>query len=750
VFEKLYRAQEGSKAFPYTMELTDLGGPLIGSGVGFYGSSNPYVPDANALYSRSNTPLSQREALVHGQVFGGAEPVDWIMDALNFTIQAASSTMLHFEDAAGAEFKLKKSYTDPADTKLVDPILAKLFDMPNPYQPWDTFLETTLIDFFLVGNAYWVKWGNPEKPVALYRMAPEYVRIIPDRFGPSKYLYRLPGVAQEISFTPDQVLHFKRPNPHDPYYGLGLIKGAARAVDMELALTGTAAAYYEQAAIPTGVVQTERRVPRDVFNKLKAQLQGFYGGSSNAGKLLVLEAGLQFTAVSPTAASALFNEMGAWSRDRILAMFNMNACLLGIGDAADGGEVSGWQQLFDRKTMIPLLGKFGKAISRGLTQPGWGLDVCFDYEETQSPEEVINRANAYAKLPGVKVKELRAAANLPPSTGDPNIDELVLNLPGPNLDATGRGGFADRNLPGEPGRPPLPENTRVIGLGSTGPAGGNAAALPAGKAMTLADLDGMIAQMSDRAAALAGQKALPPARVHVGEISSLIPPEDRLHSTRTMAVDALAAGARNEILKAVHSLERGLLDSAEGKAQGTIYMRVKNSKAWTAFRQSLEASLEAMLEQAYSLSNVHHANAGLEALEADFAQLAKDQSQRPEGAAGIVKTFKAEVMQQILRMQRSGTTQAEVNKAIQEATAKWTAGRALNVAVNEATIAYNHGTALVADANGLNVLVSDGEDFDEPCAEANGQVWTTQYALDHLQQHPNCRRGFVPVATPAS
>jgi HK97 family phage portal protein len=749
MLRELYQAQEG-KAIPYTSELTSAGGPLIGSGIGFYGSNNPYVPASSPVFARSNTPLSQREALLHSQVFGGAEPVDWIMDALNYINTSASSTNFHFENDQGDEFKLRKSKNDPADVKIVDPILKKLFDMPNPYQPWDEFLETTLIDFFLVGNAYWVKWAvtSDGRPLALYRMCPQYVRILPDQFGPAKYLYKLPGMQSEIEFTPDKVLHFKRPNPHDPYYGLGLVKGGSRAVDMELALTDSAASYYEHATIPTGVVQTERRVPRIIFNKLKQQLQSFYGGSRNTGKLLVLEAGLQWQSVSPNAADALFATMGEWSRDRVLALFNMNASLLGMGAAADGNQISGWQQHFDRKTMIPLLTKFGKAVSRGLTQPGWNLELCFEYEETQSPDEVINRANALAKTPGVKVKEVREAAGLPPSTGDPEIDEYVLNLPGPNMDSSGGGGFADRNLPGEAGRPPLPEHTRLIGLGSTGVAGGNAVVKPkpGQKAFSVED---MSARIAARLAEVEG-KALAPARVHVGELSTVIPPEDKLHGTRTTSIDMLADGSTNDVLSAIHRLERGLLDSSEGKASGTMYQRVKNSPAWAAFRKDLAEVLLLATQRAYSLSDIHHTNSGLTPMGVSIEELAKEQVTRPEGVGGIVKNFKDSTLQRILKLQRSGATPGEFTQAIMESTGKWKDGYARSVVLNEATIAYNHGTTLVADTNTLNLLVSDGEDFDEPCKEANGQVWTPEYAREHLQEHPNCRRGFVPTQAAAT
>lgn len=44
-----------------------------------------------------------------------------------------------------------------------------------------------------------------------------------------------------------------------------------------------------------------------------------------------------------------------------------------------------------------------------------------------------------------------------------------------------------------------------------------------------------------------------------------------------------------------------------------------------------------------------------------------------------------------------------------------------------------------------HVLVSDGHDFDEACAEADGQIWTIEYASTHELEHPNCTRSFSPI-----
>ena len=50
------------------------------------------------------------------------------------------------------------------------------------------------------------------------------------------------------------------------------------------------------------------------------------------------------------------------------------------------------------------------------------------------------------------------------------------------------------------------------------------------------------------------------------------------------------------------------------------------------------------------------------------------------------------------------------------------------------------------EINGIKkVLVHDGHDFDAECAAADGQIWSTEYAMNHELEHPNCTRSFSPV-----
>lgn len=71
--------------------------------------------------------------------------------------------------------------------------------------------------------------------------------------------------------------------------------------------------------------------------------------------------------------------------------------------------------------------------------------------------------------------------------------------------------------------------------------------------------------------------------------------------------------------------------------------------------------------------------------------------------------------------------------------------RALNIARTEVATAVGHGTGLAYKQQGIDkVLISDG-DGDEACAEADGEVWTTDYYLANVLEHPGCERSASPA-----
>jgi hypothetical protein len=600
-------------------------------------------------------------------------------------------------------------------------------------------MSLLVIDLLLVGNGYWLKWQTTSdgKPQALYRLAPRHVKIKPDKYGPAAYEYDPPG-GTKIKIRPENIIHFRRPNPHSQYYGMGVIQGAGRAMDLELAITDTMASYFENKADPSLIISSERRVPRDVFKKLGAQLRSRVAGTNRAGELLVLEAGLK--AIEPVHIGTRCSIPRAIEdeRDRIFTKFRASPLLFGLLDESSGSnKVSDARREFDNYTLRPFLKRLGTQVTAALMDP-WDVQFVIDYQQLLPPEEAIKVGESVAKIPGVKVREVRKQYEqfgIEESTGDSELDEMVLNKPMGDLGPDGQPinpnipSGADPNLSSEPGRPPLPKNTTAVGTARP--------RTPQGKALdALAALDARIAEAKavstpPRDSRLPGEKR----------------PDDPFAAARAADIDAAKNLMLRDLRDAVTELERGLLDTVEGKAfkSSDLVQRVRRSPAWKRFQERLQMVLEDGAKRAAASGVVH---SGLEPEdEVDYDSIARTVIHRSDGLRSIVKSIRDSVVRHVSEARAANGERAEFEAAVRTAVGDWATGKAEVIADTEATHAYNEATLTAAELSGVtHVFVEDGNDHDEPCRAADGSVWEVDFAREHRLEHPNCRRAFIPMA----
>lgn len=713
-----------------------------------------YSPGAN----RTEARLSQREAMRHASAYGGDQAIDWFMDCVKLYSDAISTAPWHLEREDGTKLVRERTDGTPPDAEVGPKALYELLDRPNPYMLYDELIDLLIIDLLTVGNGYWFKWRRTSdgKPLALYRLAPAHVKIVPGPFGPKRYEYQPPGAREPLKISPEQLIHYKLANPHSAYYGLGVIQGGGRSFDLELAVTDTMASYYENRADPSMIVQSERRVPRDVFNKLRAQLRQRVGGSKNAGELLVLEAGLKAQTLSPSARDALFAELSHMSRDRVFTKFRASPLLFGIVDSAAGGnKISDARREFDNATLRPFADKLQRRITESLAT-AWDVKHVIDYRYTMPVEELVKLGGDFSAVPGIKVREVRkffAPLGIEESTGDPEIDELVLNLPGEEMDEDGQpvegdAAFADRGAPSEAGRPPKGENTRVF------PPGAKVRQVKAVKSpedITLIDLQARLNALKAAPEAKAVVKFEPPASTSVGNrLSSEEQPQDPSQAARDRAVDEAANTISIGLADAVHNLERSLLDHVEGKAfkPNDLVDRMRRSIAWATFRKRVAEVVNEGVQRAISQAVIHNVANGITPPdELDYDAITKRVLNRERGPKGVATTLKTSILKKVKRALGADAGPGDVEAIVRTSLRDFREGKADTIGLTEAVTAYNEATLTVAEAAGISqVFVTDGDDHDEPCVEANGSVWEIAEARERRLEHPNCRRAFLPLA----
>ena len=420
--------------------------------------------------------IAQRGAKAFLGTYGGNDAVDTVMECVDVYAQAISNADFHFTDSQGTYLLNRDKTGDDPESYGEAPLsLRNLLSNPNPWQDYTELMELLVIDFLLTGNGYWLKYGvqdrgrNAGKPLALYRLSPQLIEIVPgsDRLIKG-YRYRVPG-EKAVEFDAKDVIHFRRPNPHDPYYGLGVIAGGPGQIDIELAMTASLKTYYEQGTRLSGVLESERTVTPSAFEKIKRHFAALYTGRGNDYKVAVLERGLKFKPMSATAAEAEFNKLAPMSQERIAKMFKVPKVMLGETTGADRQAVREAKRIFANDILRPFINRLQSRITASLTE-AWDVQYVNDYKYVMPIEDQLDLAQTVSAVPGVLVREVRETAGFGPlgekftMPDGTLIDDVVLNLPG---DDKNESDVKDRNLADEAGRPPKGENTAAFNQGDT-------------------------------------------------------------------------------------------------------------------------------------------------------------------------------------------------------------------------------------------------------------------------------------------
>jgi HK97 family phage portal protein len=161
----------------------------------------------------------------------------------------------------------------------------------NSFDLW----ELTTLYQEVHGCAYWfVERGPLGLPSAIWVLPSQHVtpRHAPD--SPNLvdyYLYRTPG--SERRFRPDEVIHFRYPDPNEPYTGgLSPLRACFEQVRLTSAFSAFKSAKFRNHALPDAIVAPGHTIGEEERDRLEAQWnQRLQRGG--AGRVLVAEAPMQ-------------------------------------------------------------------------------------------------------------------------------------------------------------------------------------------------------------------------------------------------------------------------------------------------------------------------------------------------------------------------------------------------------------------------------------------------------------------------
>jgi HK97 family phage portal protein len=217
--------------------------------------------------------------------------------------------------------------TDNGKVRATDhPLYGLLHDKPNDYQTSYVWRAHMLASVLLHGNAYSAIERDMQGRIgALWPLESTRVTVKAEG-GELFYEAFIRGERRRYAFG--DVLHIKGPSL-DGVTGLSIIKLARQGIGLDLAQTQFGASLYKNKARPGLILKSPQALGPEAKDKLRESFSEKFSGALNAGKVVVLEGGLEIDKVGFSADDAQFLQSRQFSVQDICRWFKVNAHLVG-------------------------------------------------------------------------------------------------------------------------------------------------------------------------------------------------------------------------------------------------------------------------------------------------------------------------------------------------------------------------------------------------------------------------------------
>ncbi len=324
------------------------------------------------------------------------------------------------------------------------PLQSLLYSTPNrrmiPCVFWQSVVENTV----LLGNGY-VEIARDEntRPVELWPLCPAEVYADAELDGTPNYTVTRAGTAHKLADS--DVMHIPGQG-YDGLRGSSLLERFRTVFGITISADTLAESYFRQGAKPSGVLSTPDEMSEDAEKNLIDAWRRLYEGASNAGRIMLLQQGVKFDALSISFADSEFLKNREFQVAEVCRVFGVPMHMV----MAPGGTYASDEaraREFYSLTLQPWIVRLEQSISRSLLTP-WERGRIFVKFEVDGllRGDLDKRYASYAiaKQNGwLCVNEIRRYEDLPPIEGG---DEYYVPL---NMVPIGQA--ADQVGNGEPG-----------------------------------------------------------------------------------------------------------------------------------------------------------------------------------------------------------------------------------------------------------------------------------------------------------
>lgn len=313
----------------------------------------------------------------------------------------------------------------------VDKEIQRSLTHPNTHETFRELLYITAMQIKMTGNAYWYKerktLGGEFELIPLY---PQYIKIIPDpkrKIGTYEYTRN----GNTTYYNPEQIIHFKKPNPSDPVLGIGDIEASEVLFQDFLNQGKIRTKGLERGNIPAGVlVREEYEGDEAEWERAKSAWERKYiGKTRGSGGIAWLTGKWNFLKIGTTPQEQESIEFEKKTEREIFLAHGVPASIAGFENATNYATARQDYINFTRFTCLPLV----QLIFARLNDPDeWiktkneNLEVEFQIDGLLDVEQLVKDYKPLVDCGAMSLNELRVRCGLK-ATNNPDHDNFYSN-----------------------------------------------------------------------------------------------------------------------------------------------------------------------------------------------------------------------------------------------------------------------------------------------------------------------------------
>ena len=432
----------------------------------------------SGLFKSRDKPTNSTVGSAYTFYMGGSTAGKYVNERSAMQMTAVYSCVRILAEAvAGLPLHLYRYTKDGGKEKAIDhPLYLLLHDEPNPEMSSFVFRETLMTHLLLWGNAYaQIIRNGKNEVIALYPLMPNKMSVDRDENGQLYYTYQRSTDeahtmdGSSVILKAQDVLHIPGLG-FDGLVGYSPIAMAKNAIGMAIACEEFGAKFFANGAAPSGVLEHPGTIKDP--GRVREAWQSQFGGSSNSGKVAVLEEGMKYTPISISPEQAQFLETRKFQINEIARIFRVPPHMVGDLEKSSFSNIEQQSLEFVKYTLDPWVIRWEQSLMRALlTQDEkklyfakFNLDGLLrgDYQSRMNGY-AIGRQNGW--MSANDIRELENLDRIPTEEGG---DLYLIN--GNMLPMKNAGAFADINT--DNGKEETPDE-EVLELEESGEDGDN-------------------------------------------------------------------------------------------------------------------------------------------------------------------------------------------------------------------------------------------------------------------------------------